>query len=181
MNEPLATGNLEGHRDKSNANQVDLGYVPFQENDIHEQVKPGEHIGNETGDRKACITLLPFEIINQTLAQLPFAERSTTTSLVCERFHRRQPLTHLRIYPHQFRTAAYRRGGRQQKPRNRRNRRILHHSPTTRPHTRSRRLARLHNPPPQSLPPSPKPHLETLLKDLKSLKELAFAPPQLAI
>lgn len=84
MNRPVATGNLEGHNDKSNANLVDLGDVRLREDDVQEQVKPGEHLEDEKGDKKACIRLLSFETINPTFA--PFRGTFNNTSLVCKKF-----------------------------------------------------------------------------------------------
>lgn len=86
MDEPIATGNVDGHSDALNTDLIGVGDVRLQEDNLQEQARPRDHSEEEIGDEKACITLLPFELLNQAFAQLPFAERSTTTSLVCKRF-----------------------------------------------------------------------------------------------
>lgn len=157
MDGPVAIGNLEGRSDKSDANLVDRQDVPLQKGGVQEEVRPGEHLEDGNWDEKSCFTRLPFEVQDQTFTQLPFAERSTTASLVCKRFtdvKRSYIYRYIHIHLGQ---RVKERETRQQNPRIGRIRPKFHDPLATKSSARSCRLFRLHNSPRRSPPPSPKP------------------------
>ena len=86
MDEPVDSSNVDGRNEGSNTDRVDVGDLRLQEADTQEQALHREKLGEENEDKVDRITLLPFEIIHQTFAQLPHEERLTTTSLVCKKF-----------------------------------------------------------------------------------------------
>ena len=79
-------GNVVGRHKGSKADLVGHKYLRLQETDSQEQAMQVEKLGEKNEEKVDQITLLPFEIMHQTFAQLPHEERLTTTSLVCKKF-----------------------------------------------------------------------------------------------
>ena len=157
------------------ADLVDLGVAPLEEVDIEEQPEKEEHLGEEDRDEKGAITRLPFEILNQTFAQLPFVERSTTTSLVCKRFkdvNRSHIYKYIHIPLGQQRKAGGQDNGNPLKEFGQLFATLLRHD-----HLRSRVVSLVFTVYHHDLCFQVRGHLENLFKHLKSLKELSFNPP----
>lgn len=151
MDDFVATGHLEGHGDQSQASLVDLG-------------------------EQAPITLLPFEILNQTFAQLPFVERSTTTSLVCKQF-KEVNQSHIYKYVHLHLGQHGKEGGQDNENPGLEELGQLFTTLLRQDHLRARVVSLAFTVHHHDLYLQVEGHLQNLLKNLKSLKELSLNPP----
>lgn len=86
MDKPIDTSSMDNHNSGSDTDLVNPRDLPSHGEEIQEQAMQGEESDEENKDEKDCITLLPFELMSKTFAQLPHEDRLTTTSLVCKKF-----------------------------------------------------------------------------------------------